>query len=97
MKLSFFTELFNRLKLEAPLFHQKLISFGKWLLGVAIALTTLPAAYEQLFPKANIDLSLLATISSYAGLAGLLISLVASTAVKSPDKLNLDKNKDVNL
>ncbi len=88
MKTTFFTELFNRLKLEAPIFHKKLIAFGNWLLALSIALTGLPAGYELLFPKANIDLSLLVTISSYAGLAGLLISVVASTAVKNPENLN---------
>lgn len=93
MKINFFTELLNRLELEAPLFHQKLITFGYRLIALAIALTGAPAAYEQLFPKANIDLSLLATISSYIGLAGFLISLVASTVVKNPDYSTLDKKK----
>lgn len=92
--MKFFIELKNRITLEAPLFHQKLISFGKWLLAVAIALTALPAGYETLFPNAGIDLSLLARVSSYMGLAGLLISIVAGTAVKDADYSTLDKKKD---
>lgn len=89
--MNFFTELKNRLTLEAPKFHQKLIGFGKWLLATAIALTALPSGYEVLFPNAGIDLTLLIKISSYMGLAGLLISLVAGTAVKDPDYKTIDK------
>jgi len=89
--MNFFTELKNRFTLEAPKFHKKLIAFGKWLLAVAIALTAFPAGYEALFPNSGIDLSLLAKISSYMGLAGLLISTVAGTAVKDPDYSTLDK------
>lgn len=91
--MNFLTELFNRFQLEAPKFHKKLIAFGKWLLTVAVALTALPAGYEQLFPNSGIDLSLLLKISSYLGLAGLLISIVAGTAVKNPDYSTLDKKE----
>jgi len=89
--MNFLTELFNRFELEAPKFHKKLIAFGKWLLGLAVSLTALPAGYELLFPNSGIDLSLLIKISSYLGLAGFLISTVAGTAVKDPDYSTLDK------
>lgn len=95
--MNFFTELFNRFKLEAPKFHKKLIAFGKWLLAVAAALALLPAGYEHLFPNSGIDLSSFIKISSYIGLAGFIISTVAGTAVKDPDYSTLDQKKDVNL
>lgn len=85
--MTFLSELASRWKLESPTFHKKIISFGKWLLATAIALTALPAAYEALFPNAGIDMGVLIKISSYMGLAGFIISIVAGTTVKDTNKI----------
>jgi energy-converting hydrogenase Eha subunit G len=85
--MNFFLELKKRWNQESPAFHQKLISFGKWLLGTAVALTALPSAYQLLFPNAGIELTILVKVSGQMGLIGLIISTVAGTAVKNPESL----------
>lgn len=85
--MGFYQELLRRWTLESPCFHKKIIESGKWLLATSIALTALPAGYEVLFPNAGIDLAVLIKISSYMGLAGLIISIVAGTTVKDINKI----------
>lgn len=91
--MNFWTELLTRWALDTTTFHKKLRGLGVKILSIGSALILVPATFNTTIDALGIkldqefDLSLLIKIASYFILAGIIISAVASTAVKDPEEI----------
>lgn len=91
--MNFLREFYNRWNENSPLFFKKIRSFGAWLTATGTALVAVPATLNATVDT-GMDLSILATISSYIILAGLILTAVSKLPVKNPDYENLDKRNN---
>lgn len=89
--MNFPKELLNRIKLEAPDFHKKLIKIGSWLSGFALVIVSVPGTVKMLIPNSTLNLDFLVNIGAILLTIGLSIAGTSTTVVKNPDYPTLDK------